>query len=227
MGGLLCLDVLMSDTKHISMRIGADILAKVDAEAKRMRWSRNAALNTCVEFGVVDLQGERGPAGGKLNGKEKVAEVAAEKAGEIGRENGPAGIQSDGVVGKGGSSRAPDATNGEVTEFVASSELAANLAAGRHKRHHGRQNAEIATGGSAGVAAAGISPEGKRGVQKGAAGDHGKLLRGQSVSGAAAAEAGAGGNAEAVAPEWKCVCGSTGKRMKGKELVCFSCGRGV
>ena len=31
----------------------------------------------------------------------------------------------------------------------------------------------------------------------------------------------------AVAPEWKCVCGSTGKRMKGKELVCFSCGRGV
>jgi hypothetical protein len=29
------------------------------------------------------------------------------------------------------------------------------------------------------------------------------------------------------APEWRCVCGSTGKRMKGKELVCFSCGRGV
>ena len=54
-------------------------------------------------------------------------------------------------------------------------------------------NAEIATGGSAGVAAAGISPEGKRGVQKGAAGDHGKLLRGQSVSGAAAAKAGVGG----------------------------------
>jgi hypothetical protein len=41
-------------------------------------------------------------------------------------------------------------------------------------------NAEIATGGSAGVAAAGISPEGKRGVQKGVAGDHGELLRGQS-----------------------------------------------
>jgi hypothetical protein len=198
---LLCLDVLMSDTKHISMRIGADILAKVDAEAKRMRWSRNAALNTCVEFGVVDLQGERGPAGGKLNGKEKVAEVAAEKAGEAGRENRPAGIQSVGVGGKGGSVRAPK------------------------KGFEVGNNAEIATGGSAGVAAAGISPEGKRGVQKGAAGDHGKLLRGQSVSGAAAAEAGAGGNAEAVAPEWKCVCGSTGKRMKGKELVCFSCGR--
>jgi hypothetical protein len=189
---------------------------------------------------ILEMRGQLGLTWGRLeqwqqerqreegtNGKEKVAEVAAEKAGEIGRENGPAGIQSDGVVGKGGSSRAPDATNGEVTEFVASSELAANLAAGRHKRHHGRQNAEIATGGSAGVAAAGISPEGKRGVQKGAAGDHGKLLRGQSVSGAAAAEAGAGGNAEAVAPEWKCVCGSTGKRMKGKELVCFSCGRGV
>lgn len=49
-------------------------------------------------------------------------------------------------------------------------------------------NAEIATGGSAGVAAAGISPEGKRGVQKGVAGDRGKLLRGQSVSGVAAPE---------------------------------------
>ena len=71
------------------------------------------------------------------------------------------------------------------------------------------------------MAAAGNSPEGERGVQKGVAGDHGKLLRGQSVSGAAAAKAGD------VAPEWRCVCGSTGKRMKGKELVCFSCGRAV
>ena len=111
----------------------------------------------------------------ELNGKEKVAEVAAEKAGEIGRENRPAGIQGDGVRGKGGSVRAPK------------------------KGFEVGNNAEIATGGSAGVAAAGISPEGKRGVQKGAAGDHGELLRGQSVSGAAAAKAGAGGNAEAVA----------------------------
>lgn len=31
-----------------------------------MRWSRNAALNTCVEFGLVDLEQERGP-GGKIN----------------------------------------------------------------------------------------------------------------------------------------------------------------
>ena len=90
------------------------------------------------------------------NGKEKVAEVAAEKAGEIGRENRPAGIQSVGVGGKGGSVRAPK------------------------KGFEVGNNAEIATGGSAGVAAAGISPEGKRGVQKGVAGDHGKLLRGQS-----------------------------------------------
>jgi hypothetical protein len=164
----------MSDTKHISMRIDADILARVDAEAKRMRWSRNAALGTCVEFGLVDLEKERGPVGGKLNGKEKVAEVAAEKAGEIGRENRPSGIQSDRVGGKGGSVRAPK------------------------KGFEVGNNAEIATGGSAGVAAAGISPEGKRGVQKVVAGDHGKLLRGQSVSGAAAAKAGAGGNAEAV-----------------------------
>ena len=91
------------------------------------------------------------------NGKEKVAEVAAEKAGEIGRENGSAGIQGDRVGGKGGSSRPSEAGRRKVS-----------------------LNAEIATGGSAGVAAAGISPEGKRGVQKGVAGDHGKLLRGQS-----------------------------------------------
>jgi hypothetical protein len=51
----------MSDTKHISMRIEKDILARVDAEAKRMRWSRNAALSTCVEFGLVELEMERGP----------------------------------------------------------------------------------------------------------------------------------------------------------------------
>ena len=114
----------MSDTKHISMRIDADILARVDADAKRMRWSRNAALGTCVEFGLVDLEMERGPVGGKLNGKEKVAEAAAEKAGEIGRENRPAGIQSDRVGGKGGSVRAPKkgfevGNNAEIATRVA------------------------------------------------------------------------------------------------------------
>ena len=82
-------------------------------------------------------------------------------------------------------------------------------------------NAAIKAGGSAGVEKDTVSPAGKRGVRKGAAGDRGKLLRGESVSGATAAKA------EAVAPEWRCVCGSTGKRMKGKELVCFSCGRGA
>ena len=106
-------------------------------------------------------------------------------------------------------------------------------------------NAEIATGGSAGVAAAGISPEGKRGVQKGVAGDHGELLRGQS--GAAFNERARPENpieTDAVgstgckvtvsrpmagrpAPEWRCVCGSTGKRASSKGLVCFNCGRPV
>ena len=174
------------------------------AEAAREDISMNEYILRGLEGFYVVLKGQRIAAerAEELNGKEKVAEVAAEKAGEIGRENRPAGIQSVGVGGKGGSVRAPK------------------------KGFEVGNNAEIATGGSAGVAAAGISPEGKRGVQKGAAGDHGKLLRGQSVSGAAAAEAGAGGNAEAVAPpEWKCVCGSTGKRMSSKGLVCFSCGR--
>ena len=118
---------------------------------------------------ILEMRGQLGLTWGRLeqwqqerqreegnNGKEKVAEVVAEKAGEIGQENRPAGIQGDGVRGKGGSVRAPK------------------------KGFEVGNNAKIATGGSAGVAAAGISPEGKRGVQKGAAGDHGKLLRGQS-----------------------------------------------
>ena len=129
---------------------------------------RQAEASEDVALGLAAIAGLNRTKGG-TNGKEKVAEVAAEKAGEIGRENRPAGIQSVGVGGKGGSVRAPK------------------------KGFEVGNNAEIATGGSAGVAAAGISPEGKRGVQKGAAGDHGKLLRGQSVSGAAAAKAGVGG----------------------------------
>ena len=156
-GEWLCSYVFMSDTKHISMRIDAEILALVDAEAKRMRWSRNAALNTCVEFGLVDLEMERGPSGGKLNGKEKVAEVAAEKAGEIGRENGPAGIQGDRAGGKGGSSRPSEAGGGEVS-----------------------LNAEIATGGSAGVAADSVLPEGKPSVRKGDSYINRELLSGDA-----------------------------------------------
>jgi hypothetical protein len=54
--------------------------------------------------------------------------------------------------------------------------------------------------------------------------------KGDIKSGKAASERGkirdAGGEA-VIAPEWRCVCGSEAKRMKGKELVCFSCGRGV
>ena len=50
----------MSDTVHISMRISKELLGLVDEQARRMRWSRNAALGTCVEFGVVELAREVG-----------------------------------------------------------------------------------------------------------------------------------------------------------------------
>jgi hypothetical protein len=50
----------MSYTKHISMRVAGEILLLVDEQAKRMRWSRNATLNTCIEFGLLDLEKERG-----------------------------------------------------------------------------------------------------------------------------------------------------------------------
>jgi len=57
----LCYDVSMCDTVLISMRIDKDVLTNVEAEAKRMRWSRNATLQTCIEFGLPDLRQERGP----------------------------------------------------------------------------------------------------------------------------------------------------------------------
>ena len=75
-----------------------------------------------------------------------------------------------------------------LRQAEASEDVALGLAAIAGLNRKVGNNAEIATGGSAGVAAAGISPEGKRGVQKGVAGDRGKLLRGQSVSGVAAPE---------------------------------------
>ena len=75
-----------------------------------------------------------------------------------------------------------------LRQAEASEDVALGLAAIAGLNRKEGNNAEIATGGSAGVAAAGISPEGKRGVQKVVAGDHGKLLRGQSVSGVAAPE---------------------------------------
>ena len=120
----------MSGTKHISIRVPKEILEMVDEQAKKMRWSRHAAILTCIEFGLPDLELERGlPVVGDRTLK---------------------GYQQ----------------NHDQAE--------ANLI-----KVEGN-NAEIATGGSAGVAAAGISPEGKRGVQKGAAGDRGKLLRGDA-----------------------------------------------
>lgn len=176
----------------------------INGEAAREDISMNEYILRGLEGFYVVLKGQRIAAerAEELNGKEKVAEVAAEKAGEIGRENRPAGIQSVGVGRKGGSVRAPK------------------------KGFEVGNNAEIATGGSAGVAAAGISPEGKRGVQKGAAGDHGKLLRGQSVSGAAAAEAGVGGavrDAEFQAGDGKFI--EAGKCPHGyiRVLVCPKC----
>ena len=63
------------------MRIDADILARVDAEAKRMRWSRNAALGTCVEFGLVDLEMDGGREGGTRVTRSGVAAGAAEGVG--------------------------------------------------------------------------------------------------------------------------------------------------
>ncbi len=51
----------MSDTKHISIRIPEEILSMVDEQAEKFRWSRSATINTCIEFGLVDLEKENGP----------------------------------------------------------------------------------------------------------------------------------------------------------------------
>jgi len=54
--------VVMGETKVISLRIDSELLAFVDAEAERRRWSRNATIHACVEFGLPDLEKERGSA---------------------------------------------------------------------------------------------------------------------------------------------------------------------
>lgn len=78
----VCSDVLMGGTKHITMRIPEEILLLVDEQAKRMRWSRNTTLNTCIEFGLPDLELERGGRVNELSGANKKAESAgADEAG--------------------------------------------------------------------------------------------------------------------------------------------------
>ena len=140
----------MGETKHISIRIPEEILLLVDEQAKRMRWSRNATLNTCIEFGLPDLELESGP------------RIAADRV-----------------------------FNRTITGIERMREQGgANLVKAIRK---GVGNAEIATGGSAGVAADTVLAENKRGVENGDSGAGGELLRGQSVSGAAAAKAGVGG----------------------------------
>lgn len=67
----MCLDVLMSGTKHISIRVPKEILEMVDEQAKKMRWSRHAAILTCIEFGLPDLELERGPRVPVKNAEEK------------------------------------------------------------------------------------------------------------------------------------------------------------
>jgi hypothetical protein len=78
----VCSDVFMGDTKHISIRIPEEILLRVDEQSKRMRWSRNATLNICVEYGLPDLELNRGVGikesvvggcGSEVSGEEKSA----------------------------------------------------------------------------------------------------------------------------------------------------------
>jgi hypothetical protein len=146
----------------------------VMGEAAREDISMNEYILRGLEGFYVVLKGQRIAAerAEELNGKEKVAEVAAEKAGEIGRENRPAGIQSVGVGGKGGSVRAPK------------------------KGFEVGNNAEIATGGSAGVAADSVEARGERGVRKGAAYVNRELLRGDADAKGAAGLAGSVRDAE-------------------------------
>lgn len=64
----------------ISVRLDENILKFVDAEAARRRWSRNAVIQTCVEYSLPDL--EREPVG---KPRKKIAEISA---GGGGAENG-------------------------------------------------------------------------------------------------------------------------------------------
>ena len=110
---MVCLDVPMSGTKHTSIRIPDELLEMIDSEAKRRRWSRHAAIITCIEFGLPDL--ERDGLLGRNNSEKEnsgadrgVRAVAGEKE-SSGKENPSVAkkggaIKSKGVnIGKAGS----------------------------------------------------------------------------------------------------------------------------
>ena len=111
---MVCLDVLMSVTKHISIRIPEEILLMVDEQAQRMRWSRNATLNTCIEFGLPDLELARS---GRWIDAEIKSKATSEKVGEAGPENRSAGIKGVATGGKGGGTRSPKAAEVMVKDW--------------------------------------------------------------------------------------------------------------
>src|ERR1700677_66518 len=170
-------DMQSGDSRHISIRIPDELLEIIDSEAKRRRWSRHAAIITCIEFGLPDLERETV---GRMNGENK-SEAVAKKVGEAGSENGSAGIKGDQVGGKGRDTGSHETAQGEV-------EL----------------NAKIATGGSAGVEKDTVLPKGERGVRKGAAYVNRELLRGKSISEVVAVGTGAGFRGPGKCPHgWK------------------------
>ena len=54
----MCSDWFMANTEHTSIRISADLMAMVDEEAARRKWSRNVTLVTALEYGLPDMMRE-------------------------------------------------------------------------------------------------------------------------------------------------------------------------
>ena len=101
----------MGSTKHVSIRIPEEILAWVDQQAEYLRWSRNATLNACIEFGLVDLEKERGgpkSGGGTGADSENKSEESQKKSGESARENRQSGIKGGKSGKKGAGVSAPE-----------------------------------------------------------------------------------------------------------------------
>jgi hypothetical protein len=42
--------------KKLTLRLDFDLVAMIDAEALRRKWSRATTIETCIEFGLPDLE---------------------------------------------------------------------------------------------------------------------------------------------------------------------------
>jgi hypothetical protein len=202
-----CYNVVMDATKPTSLRIPEEIIRVADEIAKSEERSRAQILVRTLRDGLLG-EGLNGNSagiksqtanGGVGNNSDSGGRVRVVAGGEKGITGGTvqnsdgrvyiSDVERRGAV-KSGISTGGLAASQDLIELVVSPELAEHITKGHHKHHRGGGlNAEIATGGSAGVAADIVLAESKPSVRKGASYVNRKLLRGDAGSKVAAGKA--------------------------------------